>query len=71
MPHFAYVGRDAQGQRVEGMMEGAASSLVAEHLAQSGITPIRIAESAAPAESFARQLARLLDRQKAGFIDVL
>ncbi|MCC7270917.1 MAG: type II secretion system F family protein, partial [Rhodocyclaceae bacterium] len=71
MPHFAYVGRDAQGQRVEGMMEGAAGSLVAEHLAQSGITPIRIAESAAPAESFARQLARLLDRQKAGFIDVL
>lgn len=71
MPHFAYVGRDAQGQRVEGMMEGAAGSLVAEHLAQNGITPIRIAESAAPAESFARQLARLLDRQKAGFIDVL
>jgi MSHA biogenesis protein MshG len=38
----------------------------------SGITPVQIAESAQPAESaLARQLSRLLDRQKAGFLDVL
>jgi len=71
VPHFAYVGRNAQGQRIEGVMESATGSIVAEHLAETGITPIRIAESAPPAESFGTQLSRLLDRQKVGFIDVL
>ncbi|PWB40017.1 MAG: MSHA biogenesis protein MshG [Rhodocyclales bacterium] len=71
MPHFAYVGRNAQGQRIEGVMESATGSIVAEHLAESGITPVSIAESVAPAESFGTQLSRLLDRQKVGFIDVL
>jgi MSHA biogenesis protein MshG len=71
VPHFAYVGRNTQGQRIEGVMESATGSIVAEHLAESGITPISIAESAAPAESFGAQLSRLLDRQKVGFIDVL
>ena len=71
MPHFAYVGRNAQGQRIEGVMESATGGNVAERLAESGITPIRIAESAAPAESIGEQISRLLDRQKAGFLDVL
>ena len=43
MPHFAYVGRNAQGNRVEGVMESPTGSILAEHLAESGITPIRIA----------------------------
>lgn len=71
MPHFAYVGRNAQGNRIEGVMESPSGSILAEHLSESGITPIRIDESAAPAESFGKQLSRLLDRQKAGFLDVL
>lgn len=71
MPQFAYVGRNAQGERIEGVMEGASGGFVAEHLNASGITPVQIAESAQPAEPFGRQLVRLLDRQKAGFIDVL
>ncbi|MCW5595772.1 MAG: type II secretion system F family protein [Rhodocyclaceae bacterium] len=71
MPHFAYVGRNAQGNRVEGVMESPTGSILAEHLSESGITPIQIAESAPPAESFGKQLSRLLDRQKAGFLDVL
>lgn len=71
MPHFAYVGRNAQGNRIEGVMESPSGSILAEHLSESGITPIQISESAAPAESFGKQLSRLLDRQKAGFIDVL
>ena len=71
MPHFAYVGRNAQGNRIEGVMESPSGSTLAEHLSESGITPIRIAESAAPTEAFGKQLSRLLDRQKAGFIDVL
>ncbi len=71
MPHFAYVGRNAQGQRIEGVMESATGSIVAEHLAESGITPVSIAESAPPAKPFGTQLSRLLDRQKVGFIDVL
>lgn len=71
MPHFAYVGRNAQGQRIEGVMESATGTVVAEHLAESGITPIQISESAPPADSFGAQITRLLDRQKVGFIDVL
>lgn len=71
MPHFAYVGRNAQGNRIEGVMESPSGSILAEHLSESGITPIQISESAAPAESFGKQLSRLLDRQKAGFLDVL
>ena len=71
MPHFAYVGRNAQGNRIEGVMESPTGSILAEHLTESGITPIRISESAAPADSFGKQLSRLFDRQKAGFLDVL
>jgi MSHA biogenesis protein MshG len=71
VPRFAYVGRNAQGQRVEGVMESPSGSALAEHLSEIGITPIRIAESAAPPEPLGRRLSRLLDRQKAGFIDVL
>lgn len=71
MPHFAYVGRNAQGNRIEGVMESPSGSILAEHLSESGITPIQISESAAPAESAGKQISRLLDRQKAGFIDVL
>ena len=71
MPHFVYVGRNSQGQRIEGVMESPTGSILAEHLTESGITPIRISESAPPAESFDRQITRLLDRQKAGFLDVL
>jgi MSHA biogenesis protein MshG len=71
VPRFAYVGRNAQGQRIEGVMESPSGSALAEHLSEIGITPIRIAESAAPPEPLGRRLSRLLDRQKAGFIDVL
>ena len=71
MPHFAYVGRNAQGNRIEGVMESPTGSILAEHLTESGITPIQIFESAPPADSFGKQLSRLLDRQKAGFLDVL
>ena len=71
MPFFSYVGRNAQGNRIEGVMESPNGSILAEHLSESGITPIQISESTAPAESFDKQLSRLFDRQKAGFLDVL
>ncbi len=71
MPNFAYVGRNAQGDRVEGSMESPSGGILAEHLTESGITPIQITESAAPSEALGKQLSRLLNRQKAGFIDVL
>ncbi len=71
MPHFAWSGRNEQGQLIEGVMEGAHGGLIAEHLAQSGITPTRIAETVPAGASFIAQLAHLLDRQKVTFIDVL
>lgn len=71
MPVFDYLGRNAQGERVEGVMEGANGSIVADHLLASGITPVRISESMSRPEPLSRQLSRLLDRQRVGFIDVL
>jgi hypothetical protein len=47
VPHFAYIGRNAQGARVEGVMESASGAILASHLAESGIIPIQISESAA------------------------
>jgi len=50
MPTFAYQGRNAQGKTVKGVIEGGSASAVADHLFNSGITPINIsAASPGPA----------------------
>ena len=47
MPQFAYQGRNARGELVKGVLEGASSSAVADQLFNTGITPVHI--DAAPA----------------------
>jgi MSHA biogenesis protein MshG len=42
MPEFAYRGRDATGELVTGVLEGASSSAVADQLFSTGITPVHI-----------------------------
>lgn len=71
MPHYAYVGRDAQGNRVEGILESPTSSVLVDHLIDNGITPISIDPAAPPKEPILQQLSRLLNWKKAGFLDVL
>jgi MSHA biogenesis protein MshG len=42
MPFFAYKGRDARGELMQGVLEGADSGAVADQLAGSGIIPLEI-----------------------------
>jgi MSHA biogenesis protein MshG len=48
MPFFAYKARDARGQLVQGLLEGADSGAVAGQLFNTGVTPLEISPSAAP-----------------------
>ena len=43
MPFFAYKGRNARGEMLQGVLEGADSGAVADQLFGSGVTPIEIA----------------------------
>jgi MSHA biogenesis protein MshG len=45
MPQFAYKGRSAGGQLVEGVLDGASSAAVAEMLAGRGLVPVDIRET--------------------------
>ena len=49
MPQFAYQGRNARGELVKGVLEGASSGAVADQLFNTGITPVHIDEAAASA----------------------
>ena len=42
---FAYKGRNGHGDRVEGMLEGEDSRVIADQLMNTGITPIEIIQS--------------------------
>ena len=56
MPQFAYQGRNARGELVKGMLEGASSVAVADQLANTGITPVHIDEAAGAGPGRALQL---------------
>jgi MSHA biogenesis protein MshG len=47
VPQFAYQGRNARGELVKGVTEGASSGAVADQLFNTGITPIEIREAQA------------------------
>ena len=48
MPYFAYKGRNARGEMMQGVLEGADSSAVASQLFTTGITPVEILEAKKP-----------------------
>ncbi len=64
MPLFAYKGRSARGDLVQGTLEGADSSVIANQLMNTGITPVEIrfsrraSENATPEASLWRRLTR-------------
>jgi MSHA biogenesis protein MshG len=47
VPQFAYQGRNARGELVKGVVEGASSGAVADQLFNTGITPVHINEATA------------------------
>jgi MSHA biogenesis protein MshG len=51
VPHFAYQGRNARGELVKGVLEGADSGAVADQLFNTGITPVHIGETSAGASA--------------------
>jgi MSHA biogenesis protein MshG len=46
MPFFAYRGRNPRGELVQGRLEGSDSAAIADHLLNTGVTPIEIRASA-------------------------
>lgn len=70
MPFFAYKGRNARGELMQGVLESADSNAVADQLFNTGITPIDINPTSAPAvEGEGGWWRRLLD-DKVRSIDV-
>ncbi len=61
MPYFAYKGRNAGGEAVQGILEGGDSGAVATQLFSTGITPVEIHPSGtAPTESVGDTFKRFL-----------
>ena len=75
MPFFEYKGRNARGELLQGVLEGADSAAVADQLFGTGVTPVdivqtrRAASAAAAGAAEGGALARLLEK-KVGSIDV-
>jgi MSHA biogenesis protein MshG len=54
VPQFAYQGRNARGELVKGVLEGADSGAVADQLFNTGITPVHIDAAQAAAQASPR-----------------
>lgn len=73
MPNFAYRGRNAAGEIVQGIMEGATAGAVADLLVGKGTTPMEIKPTTAALERADNDLGmnRSVFRQKVEHMDVL
>lgn len=70
MPFFAYKARNVRGELMQGVLEGADSGAVADHLSNIGITPIEIAPARKPALSSEINWWTRLTEEKVRPIDV-
>lgn len=70
MPYFAYKGRNARGELLEGVLEGADSGTVADQLFSTGITPIEIRPTKKPVTDGTENWWTRLTEQKIRSIDV-
>jgi len=74
MPFFAYRGRNPRGELVQGRLEGSDTAAIADHLLNTGITPIEIsvASGGATATEFAvPQALRRLFEPPITLVDVM
>jgi MSHA biogenesis protein MshG len=71
MSFFFYKGRDAEGSLVHGVLEAQDSSAVATQLFSTGVTPVEIGESAAPAGTSSGSIIARLMRPKVTNEDLL
>ena len=65
MPFYAYKGRNARGEMLEGILEGADSGAVASQLFSTGITPVEIVDAKRPVSAASNQgwMAALMERK--------
>lgn len=65
MPYYAYKGRNARGEMLQGTIEGADSGAIATQLFSTGITPVEIVEAKKPVAAANEDgwLAALLERK--------
>jgi MSHA biogenesis protein MshG len=65
MPYFAYKGRNARGEMLQGVLEGADASAVASQLFSTGITPVDISEAKKPVPAASNEgvVAAFLERK--------
>ena len=61
MPQFAYQGRNARGELVKGVLEGASSGAVADQLFSTGITRVHINEATGAAAPAAKAGAKRME----------
>jgi MSHA biogenesis protein MshG len=71
VPEFAYQGRDARGELVAGVLQGATSNAVADELFSSGITPVHIKEAALAAAPAGKSGPISFGEQKVGLGDLM
>jgi len=71
MAFYSYVGRDAQGLRIEGTLESASSALAADCLAASGVVPVEIVEAAPSAAALWQGVQERFSARRIGHLDVL
>ncbi len=68
MPYFAYKGRNARGELVQGVLESASQGTLADQLLAGGVTPLDIRPGKDPSDRFG--FGRLFE-EKVGPIDVM
>lgn len=71
MAFFAYKGRNASGQLVQGVLEGADSAAVAGQLFSTGVTPVEIAATRRPAPESGPSILERLTRRRIEHADIL
>jgi MSHA biogenesis protein MshG len=71
MATFAYKGRNAQGALVQGVLEAPDTAAVASQLFSTGVTPVEIAEGAAPADAASADLLARFNRPPVSHQDLL
>jgi MSHA biogenesis protein MshG len=62
MPYFAYRGRNSRGELVQGRLEGNDSGAIADHLLNTGVTPIEILAASGGATASAVEMPDALRR---------
>jgi MSHA biogenesis protein MshG len=71
MGYFSYKGRSADGGLVHGILEAPDSGAVATQLFSTGVTPVEIGETAAPADAGSEGFIARLTRPKVAIEDLL